>query len=131
MQLPEIEEFDDSASESQGTPSQSLIDEALGLLNSREGSAVLKQSNSVSAAVDEYLRQSVPRELHLCISGMPDESPTTELTRCVSPLQTRQSTADLMTELNLCASRLNERQTLTELTFCVAPCRNTKHQRRS
>lgn len=114
MQLAEIDEFEDSASESQNAPSRDLINEALGLLNSQEGSAVLKQSTSVSAAVDELLRQSVPRELHLCISGMPEDRPTTEMNLCVSPLQNRQSPK----ELSLCAARLKERQIPTEL---IAP----------
>lgn len=115
MQLPEMEECDERASESQNLPARDLINEALGLLNSSEGSALLlKQPNSTNPAVEELLRHSVPRELHLCISGMPGERPSTEMNLCVSPLKNHQSP----TELNLCAARF---KTTPEFNFCVAP----------
>ena len=115
MQLPEMEECDERASESQNPPARDLINEALGLLNSSEGSALLlKQPNSTNPAVEELLRHSVPRELHLCISGMPEMRPSTEMNLCVSTLQKRQSP----TELNLCASRL---KTAPKLNFRTAP----------
>lgn len=100
-------------------PSEDLVNQALGLLNSAKDSAVLKTVPMLGASLSGVLQQALPKSLMQCVHIEPKEQPS-ELTQCVAMLPHQEL---LQPDFVKCSPRLphqDQEELPSDLVKCVA-----------